>query len=254
MIPIRTLIVDDEPDALAVLALLLKDFPEVTLVGQAHSAREAELLVESEQPELVILDVEMPEANGFDFLHAFEVPPFKVIFATAFDHYAIRAIKHSALDYLLKPVNREELGMALKKVDAVRGQEDVRIAQLNALLDTPDTPDRIIITSQRGFITLQLKEILSITAQAGNYAYFQMQSGKTFTCTKALSHYEALLDTKVFFRIHRSHMVNLHHVKAFNASKLEVMLTDGSCLPVAVRRKPEFTRRVHAVTQNTSNA
>ena len=251
---IRTIIVDDEIDAIIVLELLLKRNPNITVVGTAQSVNQGIELINELQPDLVLLDVEMPGKNGFELLNAFDQPSFKVIFVTAFDQYAIKAIKYSALDYLLKPINWEELQEAITRLIEQRLPQDERLAQLNLLVHQPRSFDRIIITSKKGFITLQLDEIISIASSSGNYAFFHMASGKQFVCTKPLSHYEELLSGSAFYRIHRSHVVNLDHISNFDNQGGEVLMSDHRRLPVAVRRRAEFKKRITEHFASHTNA
>lgn len=243
---IRALLVDDEFDALVVLKLLLQKHEHIDVVDTAQSVDEAREIIFRAKPDLVFLDIEMPQKSGFELLNAFPKPDFKVIFVTAYDQYAIKAFKYSALDYILKPVQATELEAAINKVIEQRNLEDLRLEQLHQLVEKEASFDRIIITSKKGFIVLQLDQIVRIESMPGNYAFFFLEDGRQFLCTKPLNHYEDILPEQSFFRIHRSFMVNLRHVVAFDNEGAEVTLIDQKKLPVAVRRRTDFRKLVRA--------
>lgn len=241
---IRTIIVDDERDAIDVLALMLKRHSSIEVIDNAQSVDQGIELVKAHQPDLLFLDVEMPGKNGFELLNAFDRPSFKVIFVTAFNQYAIRAIKYAALDYILKPIQPTELEQAIARMQEHLHFEDKRFEQLTKVVDEPQTIEQIIITSKKGFISLKIDQIVSIESTPGNYAFFMMHDGGQFLCTKPLGHYEDLLTPFGFHRIHRSHIVNLVHVSAFNGDAGTVRMSNQKELPVAVRRRSAFRKKV----------
>ncbi len=238
------MIVDDEPDAQEVLNLRLNHFPDIEVVGTAFSVDEGIEAVRSTKPELIFLDVELSEKSGFDLLRAFPKPDFKVIFVTAFEQYAIRAIKHSALDYILKPVQLDELGLALERITEERTENDERLEHLAKNVEGNKALERLVIASKKGFITLEIKNIISIEARSGNYAFFFLADGRTHLCTKPLTYYDELLSENGFVRIHRSHLVNLKHIKKFDNTSDTVLMSNQKQLPVAARRRSHFRKQL----------
>lgn len=239
---IRCLLIDDEPDATEVLKLMLASFPSIEIAGSAESADEGVQLIQLLKPDLVFLDVEMPEKDGFQLLSAFPDASFKVVFVTAYNQYALNAIKHAALDYLLKPVESEELKTTIERVKKRLQVQDGRLEQLSMNLKHPQALKHIIIPSKNGFKTLDISEIVAIESGSGNYAFFFMADGAEFVCTKTLGYYDDLLSSSGFHRIHRSHMVNLRHIESFESKKDSVVMSNQRVFPIASRRKSEFRK------------
>lgn len=243
---IRAVIIDDEPDAISVLKQLLTSIEGVDVIGTATSANAGIELIQAQNPELVFLDVEMPQKNGFHLLEAFPNPSFRVIFATAFDQYSIQAIRHSALDYLVKPIDARELAAAVLKAQEFQQFPDNRYSELQKMVQDRAPIDRIIIPSKKGFQVLLTDQICSIEAVRGNYAFFTLTSGKRYLCTKALSHYESMLNGTSFFRIHRSCIVNINKVSQYDSNTGNVTLSDNLSYLVATRRQAAFRRKMQA--------
>ncbi len=239
---IKTIIVDDEPHSLEVLESLLNHTcKQVEIVGQCTSANEAIEQIQYHQPDLVILDIEMPEKDGFEVLKAFEKAAFKVIIVTGYEQYALKAIKFAAIDYVLKPIEINELTMAVEKVERSLNQKDARLIRLNSILDQDEKSiDKIIIPSLSGFRTIPLMNIVSIKSQSGNYCLFKLIDQKSNVVTKALNYFEEFLPFPMFFRIHRSYMINLDKVVSYESKTGKVVLENGNQMEVAVRRRPEF--------------
>ena len=235
---IKLVIIDDEPDNIEVLELLLAENEQVEITASANNVEAGIEIINRENPDLLLLDIEMPGQTGFDLLNEFDEPPFKVIFVTGYDHYAIKAIKYSALDYILKPIDKTELDAAIQRAVS-RKEEDQRIAHLKKFEQT-DFFDKIIIHSNSGFRSLSINEISSIESQPGNYALFFLNNGSKMLCSKPLKYYEGILPQHVFYRIHKSHIINLNYVAKFSATDNLVQLKNGKSLEVAHRRKSKF--------------
>ena len=241
---IKTLLVDDEPDSIEVLELLLADHDKLHIVGAVNSVHKAIEFIEREQPELLLLDIEMPVQNGFDLLNHFHKPKFKVVFITGYDHYAIRAIKYAAIDYILKPIDKEELEQAINRVVELKPLEDDRLEHFKNMQDNESEMDRIILSSQNGFKTLYLKDIVSIESKPGNYALFYTKNNGQFLCTKPLKYYHELFPTQSFCRIHKSSIVNLDFVVNYNNQNGELTLSNDKKLEVATRRRSAFNQLI----------
>lgn len=254
---LRAIIVDDEFHGRENLALLLKNYcPEVLLLGMAESAEQARKLLVELQPEVVFLDIQMPREDGFSFLESLEERNFSVVFVTAYDAYGIKAVKASAADYLLKPVSVQELKAAIKKLTVLHGYkqkepqlEESYRASVDALikdLSSQQLPQTLTLPMSNGFKMVPIKHILRIEAD-DNYTHVYVYEDKSLVVAKTLKHFEGILDSKYFCRIHRSHIINLEYLKSFSKENGGIVeLTDQTKLPISRRRLPEFLRLVQA--------
>jgi len=236
-----------------VLEQLLAGIENVKVLGTATTVGAGIRLINECQPHLVLLDVEMPPKSGFDLLAAFPNPDFRVIFATAFDKYAIQAIRYAALDYLVKPVDANELATAISRAQALPLVADHRLLELQTMMAPKASIDRIIIPTRKGFQTLRLNEICNVEAESGNYAFFTLASGERKLCSRPLNYYEALLidpaSNSTFFRIHRSCIVNLIQIVDYNSQMGVVTLSNKSTHSVATRRRAAFGQRMRQLNE-----
>jgi two-component system LytT family response regulator len=241
-------IVDDEPNAVDAIAIMLGEHcPGVRVVGTASSWEEAVARIRATEPDLVFLDIEMPHGSGFRVLEAFPDRTFAPIFVTAHDRYAIRAIRFSALDYLLKPVDHQELVLAVARArenraaaPSVRG----RIRALERNLRS-DAPSLLAVPTLEGFEFVDVSTIVRVAA-AGRYSTIHLVGPKTLLVSRNLGEFEKLLDETGFLRVHHSHLVNLAHVKSFlRRDGGQAVFTDGSRVPVARARRDAFLERMH---------
>jgi len=226
---------------------MLNEFcPQVSLVGEADNAKTGKNLIREKKPQLVFLDIEMPFGNGFDLLNDLMPIDFEVIFVTAFDKYMLQALKYSALDFLLKPVNIDELKMAVKNAE-VRIHKNFINQQLTVLLDNFKKQEsglkKIAIPTANGFDFISISNIVRCEAQ-GAYTKVHLNNSRKVLVSKSLKDYENLLPDDLFFRIHNSHLINLNYVKKYNRGRGGfIELEDGSIIEVATRRKDEFLKR-----------
>ena len=245
---IRSIIVDDEKHGRENLAGILKEYcPEVHVSGTANSVESAIALIGATTPQLVFLDIEMPNANGFQLLEYFSEINFEVIFVTAYDNYAIKAIRFSAADYILKPINYNDLMAAVRKVAQriQQRQENDRIKQLQFNMQEPEKARIGLPTGDR----IEFVEVESIIHCKGesNYTHIYQSGGKHLLVAKSLVEFEELLGDLGFIRTHKSHLVNLKHVTALQKNergKLE--LTNGEVVAISRRRKDEVLRILKA--------
>ncbi len=209
----KAVIVDDEINNREnLLGLLSKNCPNITVVGLASSAREAIQLIHDTQPDVVFLDIEMPGGNGFDMLEELKPVSFKVIFITAFDSYALNAIKFSALDYILKPIDRLELIEAVNKIDQNERVGQNQLSNLNSFLKGENK--RITLNLLDEIRLVDLDQIVRIQADS-NYCEFHLQNGEHIIVSKHLGYYYDLLKSQGFLRVHQSHLINQNHIKTF---------------------------------------
>lgn len=235
--PIKTIIVDDEPKSRNLLSIYTSKYcPLLQVVGTAASIDEAEELINKQSPEVIFLDIQMPRGTGFDLLERVDASKSLIVFVTSYDEYAIKAIKHNAFDYILKPVGIDELTACYDKIVShyqvkYEADQDTRVEDNN-----------IIITSKTGVSILKKNEIVRCKAD-GSCTWFYLEKGERVFSTKNLGEYEHLLstdglDTKSkFYRSHYSDLINLNYVVEILSSTSEVVLTDGSKLKIASRRK-----------------
>lgn len=232
---LNMLIVDDEPGARTVLTYLLETcFPDGKILGEAGSAIEGIKMIQKEKPNLVFLDISMPHADGFDLLESLPDREFEVIFTTSHQEHAIRAIREGAADYLLKPIDEDDLILAVERVvERLNQQSDHRPAEWE---------QKIKVTAGKETVYLAVADIVRIEAVGAYSKVFSAQE-RVFTVSKNLRHYENLLHPLPFFRIHNSHLVNLKKVTGFlNEDGGFVQLQDGSAVPVASRKVADFHR------------
>lgn len=242
------IIIDDEPNAVVSLRLIIQEYlsERVTVAGSAGSVKEGVELIRRCKPDLVFLDIEMPYESGFELFRYFDTVSFDVIFTTAYANYGIQAVKCAALDYLLKPVNPIEIRDSLKRLEQKRRQE-APIKQIEVLLTNLQSnydSKKIAIPTATGVEMYSVKEILYFEGD-GNYSKIITNSGRDITISKTLQWIEEVLPADIFIRIHKSHLVNLGHVKTFDkASGNTLVLDNGAKLEVAHRRTEEITGRL----------
>jgi two-component system LytT family response regulator len=241
---LRTLIIDDEPNAVDFINSIIGEYcPGLEVVGKAHNVTEGALSITENKPDLVFLDVEMPNGTGFDLLSQFPDKVFDVVFITAFNHYAIKAIKFSAVDYVLKPINIEEFIEAVNRVIQKRshgpaqGNESFRVLMEN--LKTAH-PSRLAIPTSDGMEYLNPKDIIRIEADR-SYSWFYLVNNRKMLVSKHLKEFQDLLGDRYFFRSHNSVLINLKFVKKFvrkDGGYIEML--DGSQVPISRNKKDLF--------------
>lgn len=241
---IKAIIVDDEPRNIRILKNLLEEFcPEVIVGGEAESAETAIHLIRSAQPDLVFLDIEMPFGNAFDLLDKLMPVNFQVIFVTAFDNYALKAFRYYALDYLLKPVDIEELKAAVKK--AVERVKEKNMSQtldvfIQTMKPSKNTLQKIGLPTNDGLVFTNIEDIVRCEA-SGSYTIIYLHDKQKFIVSKSLKEYEDLLPEDNFCRIHHSHIVNLAYVKKyFKGRGGYIEMNDNTTIEVATRKRDEF--------------
>lgn len=236
---IRAIVVDDDPFSRAqVERELQRHAATVELVAQCESGEEGLRTIRAERPGLVFLDVQMPGMDGFGLLDAVGQRDFGVIFITSFDKYAIRAIRYSALDYLLKPIQPAEFDTAVAQFIAQREYLPARLEHLLARkpADTV-TPDTLVVATRKGDRHLRTQDIIRCEADR-NYTWFNLRRGERLLSSYTLSTYEEFLAENEFLRVHRSHIVNVKHVRSCSADGL-ITLSDGTELEVSRRKRTE---------------
>lgn len=239
---IKALIIDDESKATNLLKITVENnFPGQFLLETAQGSEEGLSKLNHFKPDLLFLDIEMPVMSGFDLLAATPDTECKVIFTTAYNQYAIRAIRYNALDYLLKPINPAELKDAITRFQSQKNKREVYSRQLSNFFTGKEK--NLAITTYDGVVFLEVDKIIRCEADL-NYTRFILTENKTFLSSKTLKEYEDILSVHDnFIRIHRSHLVNLDYVLKFRNDG-NLVLKDNSTIPVSRRRKEEVADRL----------
>jgi two-component system LytT family response regulator len=266
-IMLKSIIVEDERNTQELLKSYIEEYCEgVEVVAMAMGVQEAIRAIEAHTPDLVFLDIELSDGDGFQVLEHFDAIPFDVIFTTAYNQYAIRAFKFSATDYLLKPLDIEELQAAVQKVHDKRkptktdaatpaNEEGVQEAigldrlHLQTLIQNLHQAQqqrfrKIVLPTTNGFTVVEPHDIVRCEADR-NYTYIFLKDGRRVLVSRTIKDYEEMLEGFDFFRIHQSHLINLQYLKNYIRGRGgSVELTDGTMLDVAARKKADFMRRL----------
>jgi len=235
------IIIDDEKHCIRTLTSLLEtNFPEVKVLVTCLDSTKAYDLILQHRPDFIFLDIEMPLLNGFDLLSKFENLFFEVIFTTAYDSYAIKAIKYSALDYLLKPIGKEDLAAALEKLKNKQNTISKAQLQMATAVHNRQLPDTIALPTSEGLTFTSVTDIVYCIAD-GSYTRMFMADKSEILFSKTLGDVDELLSDYHFFRIHHSTLINLKQVKKYiKGEGGEVIMSNGQYLQVARTRKNDF--------------
>jgi len=245
---IRTIIIDDEQHCIDRLSGLLAECNgSIHLMGAFKTVEEGINAIKKLQPDLVFLDVQIHDKTGFDLLKQIGPINFSVIFTTAYDKYAVQAIKFSAVDYLLKPVDADDLKQAMDKLEEKMGKDEIARKMevlFHNLKHTQGAAKRISIPTVNGFVFVQVSDIIHCRSEI-NYTTVFLKDKQKITVAKTLKEFEELLSGYNFFRVHNSHLINLAFIKSYNKGKGgSVTMTDNSEIEVSTRRKDEFLKKL----------
>jgi len=244
---ITAIIIDDERKGRDALKQKLMDYcPQVTLLGEAANGEEGLKMIELHDPAIVFLDIEMPKMNGFEMLHHLSSKKFHLIFTTAYDQYAIKAIKYAAFDYLLKPIDIEELRMTIKKAEQQITQNHTaeRLEALTQHLTGKDQLQKIVIPTMEGLLFFNLSDIVYLEAE-NNYTTIHFVNHPKLLASRTLGDFEELLPPDKFFRTHNSYIINLHFIKRYiKGDGGQIEMLNGHYVDVARRKKEEFIKMI----------
>lgn len=244
---IKAIIIDDEPYCCEVLSTLLEKYcPGVTIEATCFSAAEAITAISAHSPQLVFLDIEMPHMNGFQLLERLPYIDFDLIFTTSYDQYAIKAIKFSALDYLLKPIDRGELQIAVRKAED-RLQHPLP-QQLQVLLQKlyqpPQKVSQIALPTMEGLQLVPLDAIISC-ASSSNYTIISLKDKQKITVSRTLKEIEEMLEDYLFMRVHHSYLVNLNEIRKYiKGEGGNLIMSDGSSVDVSRSKKEQLLKKL----------
>jgi len=239
---IRAVIIEDEPGNVKIFRKMLETYcPQVAVCGEAGDADTAFALIRQTTPQLVFLDIEIPGGNAFTLLDKLKPINFEIIFVTAYDNYTLKAIKYSALDYLLKPVSIEELIAAVNKVaQKINTHFQHRIDHLLQNVElSKKSLQSLAVPAHFGYEFIIVNNIIRCEA-SGKYTFFFMSDDRKIVSVKNLKEYEEILSPDVFFRMHHSHLININFIKRYHKTSGIVEMEDGIMIPLASRRRKEF--------------
>ena len=244
---LRAILVDDELSSLQNLQSKLVEFcPDVEVVATAQKPEDAILFIRQHKPDVIFLDIEMPRMNGFRMLDELGELDFEIIFTTAYNHYAVDAIRISAFDYLMKPVAIKELQNALERLAKYRQTHtrDKLDVLRQSLSPNKSQEEKIAIPTNEGLEFIPIKNILHIESSS-NYSRIFLTDGKNILVTKLLKDFEDILEPYHFFRVHNSHLINLAYIKKYiRGEGGQVEMQNGDVIDVARRKKEEFIRLI----------
>ena len=240
------IIIDDEQNGRIALKQKLIDYcPNIRLTGEAGSGKEGIHLIEELHPDIVFLDIEMPGMDGFEMLKKISGKEFHIIFTTAYDHYAIKAIKFAAFDYLLKPVDIEELKSAIERIGNTHPQHQVKkleVLEQNLLANS--ALNKIAIPTIDGLLFFNIGDITYLEAHS-NYTEIHFVNNQKLTASRTLKEFEDMLPADKFFRPHHSHIINLQYIKRYiRGDGGQIELQNGTIVGVSRRKKDEFLKAI----------
>lgn len=242
---IDAIVVEDEERAQSYLLGILEEFcPQIKVLGCADSPETGKELIDELKPDLIFLDIQMNGGTGFDLLKSLERVEFDIIFTTAYNDYSMEAIKVSALDYLLKPIDPDELVAAVAKHRKKR--QPINLEGVSALLNNlqSNSAKKIAVPDAQGITYLNLSEIIRFQGD-GNYCKIFLDNGKELLSTKRIKEYESVILSSTFFRVHQSHLIDLKKVKRYVHGKTgTAIMSDGAEIEVSRRRKTELLERL----------
>lgn len=249
---ITAILVDDEPRARESLRIILERFfPEVGIIGEASGVEEAFTLIKKEKPNTVFLDIKMPDGTGFDLLKRFDEVDFKVIFVTAFEEHALEAIKFSAFDYILKPINTNELRDVIANLNENFDRSDEVNIKLKAFFANMEaasqTKKKIVLKTAESIHLVPILNVVRCEADC-NYTKIFLENHPKILISKSLKYFEDMLSDYGFVRVHQSHLVNINHVVRLDKTDGGVLVfADGSQVPIAVRKRDQLLKLLNSL-------
>jgi len=234
---IKALIIEDEEKSRSSLLNNIKKYcPNVNVVAEAVDVKSGISKILKYKPDLVFLDVQMPDGTGFDLLEKLPEINFKIIFVSAYDQFAVKAFKFSAIDYLLKPVDPDDLVIAVKKTTEIVESKTLS-EKLKILLDNKNSFEKIALPAFDGVIFVKIKDIIRCESDR-NYSMFYLKNKEKILVTRTLKEYDEMLSSMNFYRAHHSHLINLAYVKKYvKGEGGSVIMEDGTEVEVSRRRK-----------------
>lgn len=243
---LKAIIIDDEPDCVKLLALQLKMYcPQVQVVAGCTESETGYLKIKELLPDIVFMDIEMPVMNGFQLLEKIGSIQFSLVFVTAYDQFAVKAFRFSALDYLLKPIDGKDLKAAVEKAEQRHWPQPQQLNLLKEQLHggTKNLPDKIALPYQNGVIFAEIKNVIYCESD-NNYSRIYTVDGKKYLVAKTLGDIQEVLEERNFLRIHRQYLINLSHIKKYvRGDGNYVIMSNDQSIPVARNQKERLVER-----------
>jgi len=241
---LKAILIDDEPDCVRLLAHeLAVHCPQIQVIGQTTSSEDGLRLIQVLQPDVVFLDIEMPRMNGFQLLEKLGAISFSLIFVTAYNEFAVKAFRFSALDYLLKPIDSQDLQEAVRKAERQHRVDVRQIDLLRNQLQSHHVSDKIAVPYQQGVIFLPISEVIYCESDS-NYTKVIATQNRSFLLTRTLREVQEVLEERNFLRVHRQYVINLDHIKLFMKGEgAYLVMTNDVSIPVARNQKEKLIQR-----------
>jgi len=252
---LKAIIIEDELDAQVLLQKIIEEYcPDVELLGTANNLQSGKELIESTQPDIIFLDIQLGCETGFQLLEMVDHKTFKLIITTAFQDFALKAFKYEAIDYVLKPYSPKSILAALNKVKKQTIDNSEVYKKLEALLISQTSPTKISLPTSEGYIMVCPDDIVHVAADR-SYSQVYLASKKKLLISKPLKEIEAVLPAHSFFRLHSSHLINMNRLEMYNKEDGGyALMTNGTQVPIARRRKSEFINRLTNNGQSSINS
>lgn len=241
---LKAIIIDDEPDNVRLLSLQLNMYcPSVEVIAECTRSEEGLREIREGFPDIVFLDIEMPRMNGFELLEKCGEINFSLVFVTAYDKFAVRAFRYSAIDYLLKPIDAKELIEAVTKIESKQRTSHLQIEHLRKQFKTSSYPDKLALPYQNGVTFVPVEEIIYCESDS-NYTRVFLLNGQTHLITKTLREIQEVMEERDFLRVHRQYIVNLNQIKKYvkGEGNYLVMMNDVS-IPISRSQKNKLIQR-----------
>ena len=241
---LKVIIIDDDASARNFIEkIIVSNFTDLKVVNKAINVETGLQAIQKYSPNIVFIDVDMPDGTGFDLLQKLPEINFKLIFVTAHSEFAIKAIKFSAIDYILKPIDVFELTETIMRIKKITKKEDENIkisAILNNINNNSENKKIVLNTSDNIFV-INTKDIVKCSSE-GNYTIFYLNNKQKIVISKTLKEYESLLSDYGFIRIHRSHLINVNYIEKYSKENSILYMKDNSQIPVSYRKKDELLK------------
>jgi two-component system, LytTR family, response regulator len=243
---LKAILIDDEPDNIKLLALQLRLYcPSVEVIAECSKSEEGLLKINELNPDLVFLDIEMPRMNGFELLEKVNNINFALVFVTAYDKFAVKAFKYSAVDYLLKPIDTKELQEAIKKIENNQRTQPKQVEHLKQQFKNNhiSQPDKIALPYQNGVTFVAIADIVYCEAD-DNYTKFVIRDGQSYLVSKTMREIQEILEEREFLRVHRQFIINLNLIKKYvkGEGNYVIMLNEKN-IPIARNQKEKLVQR-----------
>ncbi|MGD2035889.1 MAG: LytTR family DNA-binding domain-containing protein [Bacteroidales bacterium] len=249
-LPVKAIIIDDEPKIVSTISSLVGEhFADLEIVSTANDMATGLRAISEYDPDILILDINLPDGTGFDLLKQVDLPRFKLIFITAYEEYAIRAFKYSAIDYLVKPIQPNELIEAINRAKNLKQKEDQQL-KLSALLENlneGNSMKKIVLRTADNIHLVKTEDIIRCESDS-NYTFFYLTDGRKILVSRTMKEFAELLKSAGFLRVHQSHLININHIDRYaKADGGAMIMKDNSSVPISHERKSYILKHLESL-------